>query len=357
MSACLSLYWQTVPDVLASRDLTAAEKERIACGPISLSIAGQLLGAQSSPNELLKMCRFRSDGVDSDELQRLAGLKNLVLSDVKMTWHELAASEQPVILHFPDDGHFVVANPPERLGNRIRVYDPRSVASYEPRDDVEAKWKGRCFTVNRADSPKGVDNILAARTWWVDGGPKNKSDNLAHYSVEIFNVSEKTVKLRVADTSCDCISTSLDQQTLEPGGSTLLRSSISLKKKRASFFERVWLADTSNNRWCTTFVGTAVGEVSLSHRAVFLKDAHRGDNIFASVVVRDRGDRSLKVTKTTVSDVETQYAMPPLSVTCLPVSRVLPNDIVKRHPAIAPGDYIVELRGTVPQRGQDSNPA
>lgn len=346
---------------LDSSKLSDADRVRLGCGPISLGIAAQLIGHPLTPRTLLQECRFRTDGVDTRELRRLASVHGLDLVDTTLDWNTLLSTDSPAILHYPR-GHFVVANPQERHKCRtdvVRIYDSVTAARFVTQRELNAEWNGRALIVRSTDQAEDRPEArLGTDRWWIDLGVLRKDIGQAEYVVRLENRGDSSLSLRVDDISCSCASAELDETDLAPGESTFLRAAVSLERKRGAFFERVWIAaneDNSSSNWCVTLSGTAVEEVAVSQSAVYLGDVHPGERFFGSVAVSDRGDGSLTVNGVdiVVHDSEEGVYRPELACSW---SEVVPRSqdasIIRRHPGVIPGDWVVQIEAPIPVDAQ-----
>jgi peptidase C39-like protein/uncharacterized protein DUF1573 len=346
---------------LDSTKLSDADRVRLGCGPISLGIAAQLIGHQVTPRTLLQECRFRTDGVDTRELRRLASVHGLELVDTRLDWNTLLSADSPVILHYPR-GHFVVANPQERHERRadvVRIYDSVTAARFVTQPELNAEWNGRALIVRTAAQSEGrSEDKLGTDRWWIDLGVLPKDIDQAEYAVRLENRGDSPLSLRVDDIGCSCASAELDNTDLAPGESTFLRAAVELERKRGAFFERVWIAaneDDSSSNWCLTLSGTAVEEVALSQRAVYLGDVHPGEPFFGSVAVNDRGDGSLIVNDVdiVVHDSEQRVYRPKFTSSWSEVvAKSQDASIIRRHPAVIPGDWVVQMEAPIPLNAQ-----
>ncbi len=346
---------------LDSTELNASDRVRLGCGPISLGIAAQLLGHQLTPRTLLQECRFRTDGVDTRELRRLAFNHGLELVDTTLDWTKLLSIDSPVILHYPR-GHFVVANPQERHEHRtdvVRIYDSVTAARFVAQPELNAEWNGRALIVRSTDQAEDrVKARLGTDRWWIDLGVLQKDIGQAEYTVRLENRGWASLRLRVDEISCSCASAELDQAELAPGESTFLRAVVSLERKRGAFFERVWIAaneDDSSSRWCLTLSGTAVEDVALSQRAVHLGDVRPGERFFGSIAVNDRGDGSLKVNQVDIAvhDLASGGYRPKFTCNWSEVvAKSQDASIIRRHPTVIPGDWVVQMEAPIPLNAQ-----
>ncbi|MBA3316200.1 MAG: DUF1573 domain-containing protein [Planctomycetaceae bacterium] len=359
-AAALWAVRRDTPDYLPAERLTKSERIRLGCGPISLAIAAQLSGRDVPPGALLEQCRYRPEGVDSTELCRLAEEHGLLLTPGKLTWDELLRTPEPTLLHYTR-GHFVVANTAEGRAEHpesVRVYDPNGAAKYLSRPELESEWDGHALKVSlKPGSAERPDDVLCAERWWVDAGVESKLTGVAVYEVRLQNRSPHQVTLRVANTSCSCTSAALEQSELPPGAATLLRATVALERKRGPFYERVILAadqSGSTTERTLTLAGTAVDDVSWSQRTLYVGDVHPGDRLAGSIVLRDRGDASLKVTSVKI-EKEPQSSgplSPALECDWKQVGTREDARVIHRHPSVIPSDWLVEIVGRIPQQAE-----
>lgn len=342
------IWFHPTPAYISADRLTEAERLRRSCGPISLAIAAQLSGYQLTPTQLISECQYRVDGVDSPELCRLAARHQFQLSSAEITWKELLDLDVPVLLHY-SRGHFVVANPVEsdaRFPDAIRIYDPNRTARYMGQTELESEWDGHVLIVRRHPAPRTTVDAVAASRWWHDSGAQSKLKGDAIYLISLTNQSAETIHLGVANTSCSCTSATLEHSDLAPGATTGLRAVVALEKKRGPYYERVTVRSVAagiERDWVVTLAGSAVDEVSFSDKTLHLGEAHPGDELTGSIVVRDRGDRSLVVISATIRSQDSSDQSVFHCQQTLIQEKSLDPGVIRRHPLIVPGDWLIEV--------------
>jgi hypothetical protein len=259
-----------------------------------------------------------------------------------LTWEKLLTTTEFAILHV-NDNHYVLANPNERQGDAIRIYDHDLGARWYDQQSLEAIWQGTSLVLAR-DPKFKFPSLISTPTYWIDKGDFTE-DNEVEYSFTIRNIATKPIELKAGPTSCGCASATLERETLEPGEETKLSAIVKLEGKRGGFRENVALfSECGEERRVVLFIlaGTVIRQDILSAERMFIGTTYRGGTINETFVVHDPGNGQLKSIAATL-----QEPAPWLNVkfTCEKITDT--NQQNARKLNIRPGDWMVTLSAEV----------
>lgn len=351
---CMGLLIES--DVSFAKSEPLANERQKLCGPVSLAMCAQLSGRAFSPETIIRECTVTPYGVSTGELRRVANVFAVDLVERECTWDELTKEQRPVILHLWA-GHFVVANPSEsdeRNRNMVRIYDPNGSADWWSKEATEAAWSRRTLTPYFPTEPQA----LKTTTWWLDVG---RCDNSApaHFQVPIESVYDNEAVLRVTGTSCACTDAAFDMSSVSPGRVATLRAGVILDGLRGPFRQHVFFISQcgeTQDEWCLTLAGTAVGDVDFSTREIALGNLSESRQKHAEVIVRDPGDGSLTIVDGDVM-FENGHRVRVGNIEYRKICEEPPAALRGRHPIVQRNDWIVSFDVVLEQTGSNEDVA
>lgn len=161
-------------------DPTIAAHRKMMCGPISLSVALDRLGINSSSRDLAQQCDVTPKGVELRELKRVArGIAQVEARTERLSWDALRHIDGTAVL-FVKGQHFVAVDPREQAsGAAIRVYDEGKPALWMTEAELKEIWNGEALVVKRRSS--SVKQVDGPRIEWdhcfVDNGVLKPDSN------------------------------------------------------------------------------------------------------------------------------------------------------------------------------------
>lgn len=324
------------------------------CGPKSLALAANLLGIPWRASDIAKECPVSDEGTSMSSLARYTRSHGMEAEIRRLTWRQLRNLRTPCVL-FVRGNHFVVANPAEKCiayeeySEAVRIYDSDGPANWFSQGDLEAIWNGTSLISRRVEVSSMSESMLNFDTCWLDAGHVAPNDQV-EFSVRFQNIGAGDVDVRVAQTSCRCMSAKLTKKTLAPGELASLKATVESSSK--GYFRRSILLETTDlkNRYVPIFLaGTAVDSNLFSKTQIWLGECTQGEPFSASVIIHDPGLGSFAVTDVLihklVGDVPGQDMQLKVDLTQVASKQDCPNheSCVHAHE----GDFLAVIRGTV----------
>jgi hypothetical protein len=323
-------------------DVDSPFDRRVACGAFCLRIAANLYGIPSDEAHALSRCPPEADGTRLTSLEKAAPKFGMKASVAHLTWEKLLTMTEFAILHV-NDNHYVLANPNERNGDAIRIYDHDLGARWYDQQSLEAIWQGTSLILARDPNFK-FPSLISTPTYWIDKGDFTE-DNEVEYSFTIRNIETKPIVLKTGPTSCGCASAKLEQETLEPGEETKLSAIVKLKDKRGGFRENVALfSECGEERRVVLFIlaGTVIRQDILSAERMFVGTTHRGGTINETFAIHDPGNGQLKSVEATLQE---PVSWLDAKFTCEKITDA--NRHSTRKLNVRPGDWLVTLSAEI----------
>jgi hypothetical protein len=233
------------------------------------------------------------NGTKLVKLQNAASKIGMKANIDQLTWEKLFDMRDIVILHV-NNNHYVLANPNEKRGNAIRVYDPKLGARWFTRKNLESIWQGTSLILVK-DTNYRSNSFISAPFFMIDKGDV-KAKNKALYIFPIKNISTKPVELKIVSTSCQCSSATIEREEIKSGEETVLIASVELDNKFRNFCENVTLISTCGveERKDSFFLaGTVMQDDIVSTKRIFTGTTHRGGSFKNIFVVNDLGNGQL----------------------------------------------------------------
>jgi ABC-type bacteriocin/lantibiotic exporter with double-glycine peptidase domain len=152
---------------------------QVTCGQFCLRIAASLYGISCDESHVLLICPPSEYGTRLGRLQNTASMIGMKADVTKLTWEKLFDMQHLVILHV-NNNHYVLANPKEKSGDTVRVYDPDLGPRWHNKKSLEAIWQGTSLVLVKDPNFRSGALILTP-SFMIDEGNVTNEDEALYF--------------------------------------------------------------------------------------------------------------------------------------------------------------------------------
>lgn len=213
------------------------------CGPQCVMHVLMLEGRAATYDEVKKSIFLTSKGSSLLDLKKSLALYDLHSVGAKIDWNQRRESGNfaPLIVHLKGD-HFAVID--AFRDGVYRIWYPPGISATIDATRLAAISSGNSLIVEdtyNTDVPRIAFSKAEVVFERVVVGVPSSSD------IQVYNLGSEFLALRKTAASCSCVSATIKQNTIEPGGSAGLRISLKPESNQGTV-EIVLVSNDSSNR-------------------------------------------------------------------------------------------------------------